>query len=66
MCPLRWNQDPAPRAALLFPGYPPPPSLHPFPSQVESALWNSGKVGDAQKGFCAQHPCRVLLGFTVT
>ena len=48
VCPLRWNQDPAPRAALLFPGYPPPPPLHPFPSQVESALWNSGKVGDAE------------------
>lgn len=48
----------APRAALLFPDIPSRPFIS-LPSQVESALWNSVKVGDAElkemgdrKGLC--------------
>ena len=51
----------------------------PFPNSqlFESALWNPGKVMEAgvcflqirnggQKGFCAQEPHRVLLGFNTS
>ena len=59
---MRGNQDPAPKAVLLFLDC---SSLvfasPPFPDQqlFEPALWNSEKV--TQKGFCAQEFHRVLL-----
>ena len=59
---MRGNQDPGPKAELLFLDC---SSLvfasPPFPDQqlFEPALWNSEKV--TQKGFCAQEFHRVLL-----
>ena len=38
-----------------------PWSLHSLISMLEPTLWYSGK--GTQKGFCAQEPHRVLLGF---
>ena len=62
MYSLRGNQDPAPKAVLLFLDcfslfFASPP----FPDQqlFEPALWNSEKV--TQRGFCAQEFHRVLL-----
>ena len=47
---LRRNQDPAPRLHYCLTG--PPLFLHPLPSLTkqlfESALWNSGKVKEAE------------------
>ena len=75
---LEVEPGPCPRAAVWFLGY---SSLVfaslPFLDQqlFESALWNSGKFMEArvcflqenrgQKGFCAQEPHGVLLGFSL-
>ena len=58
--PLRGNQDPAPRLHYCYLTAL-PLSFHSLISMLEPTLWNSGK--GTQKGFCAQEPHRVLLGF---
>ena len=77
MYPLSRSQYPAPRLPYCFFAVVPPLTLHPVPSLIsncsESALWNSGKSRKLEsvlhkkqgtlKGFCAQEPRRILLGF---
>ena len=81
MCPLRGNQDPAPRLHSCFLTAP-PLSLHALPLLISNCLnlpvgtqGSSGwlnkayllqaRKGEVQKDFCAQEPHRVLLSFTL-